>query len=173
MEEAFGKIVTHIFNNWSALKLAVDHSMGGPNSKQVLLKYSNMIYRITCYYLQTAVDCMNYMTQFCLYENNLDIYKIQEALEDLMDEEFETICEDDSPKGMSKIKFNFKLYNFDKFPEIAAILFRFVQLMRDGNLQQCEEEFQKLPTMNPNWINSSASQLPQNTVSSRIQIYVC
>lgn len=35
MEEAFGKIVEQIFNNWSALKLAVDHSMGGPNSKQV------------------------------------------------------------------------------------------------------------------------------------------
>lgn len=50
--------------------------------------------------LQTAVDCMNYMIQYCLYENDVDVYKIEEALEDLMDEEFETICEDDSPKGI-------------------------------------------------------------------------
>lgn len=42
---------------------------------------------------------MNYMVQYCLYENNVDGDKIQEALEDLMDEEFETICEDESPKG--------------------------------------------------------------------------
>lgn len=42
---------------------------------------------------------MNYMVQFCLFENDIDVYKIQEALEDLLDEEFETICEDESPKG--------------------------------------------------------------------------
>lgn len=42
---------------------------------------------------------MNYMVQFCLYENDIEAFKIQEALEDIMDEEFETICEDDSPKG--------------------------------------------------------------------------
>jgi len=35
MEEAFTKIVSQILNNWTALKLAVDHSMGGPHSKQV------------------------------------------------------------------------------------------------------------------------------------------
>lgn len=81
MEEAFSKVVENIFNNWSALKLAVNHSMGGSNSKQ------------------TAKECMSYMVQYCLYEHDIDVYKIQEALEDIMDEEFETICEDDSPKG--------------------------------------------------------------------------
>lgn len=35
MEEPFTKVVSQIFNNWTALRLAVDHSMGGPNSKQV------------------------------------------------------------------------------------------------------------------------------------------
>lgn len=35
MEEAFTRVVQHVFNNWTALKLAVEHSMGGPNSKQV------------------------------------------------------------------------------------------------------------------------------------------
>lgn len=40
------------------------------------------------------------MVQYCLYETDVDVYKIQDALEDIMDEEFETICEDDSPKGI-------------------------------------------------------------------------
>lgn len=42
MEEAFCKVVQHIFNNWSALKLAVDHSMGGSNSRQVNT-YENLL----------------------------------------------------------------------------------------------------------------------------------
>lgn len=46
------------------------------------------------------------MIKYCLYETNIDVYKIQDVLEDLMDEEFETICEDDSPKG---------IYNFFKY----------------------------------------------------------
>lgn len=35
MEETFTKVVQHVFSCWSALKLAVEHSMAGPNSKQV------------------------------------------------------------------------------------------------------------------------------------------
>lgn len=31
----FRQVVERIFSNWTALKLAVEHSMGGPNSKQV------------------------------------------------------------------------------------------------------------------------------------------
>lgn len=42
---------------------------------------------------------MNYMVQYCLYEPNIDATNIEEALEDILDEEFETICEDSSPKG--------------------------------------------------------------------------
>lgn len=35
MEEAFNRVVHHIFNNWTALKLAVEHSDSGINSKEV------------------------------------------------------------------------------------------------------------------------------------------
>lgn len=42
--------------------------------------------------------------------------------------------------------------------------------MRDGNLQQCEEEFQKLPTMTTNWINIVSPQPQQNIVSSCLSI---
>lgn len=175
MEEAFGKILERIFNNWFALKLAVDHSMGGPNSKQVgkvTIPTPNEIH-LACF--QTAIDCMNYMVQYCLYENDIDVYMIQKTLEDIMDEKFDTICEDESPKG--NILFQINVLGqlsicFDTILEIATILFRFVQLMKDGNLQQCEEEFQKLPTMNDNWINT-LSHAKQNVSYSYIGCLYC
>lgn len=35
MEVVFKNVVERILSNWTALKLAVDHNMGGPNSHQV------------------------------------------------------------------------------------------------------------------------------------------
>ncbi|XP_060535077.1 uncharacterized protein LOC132707300 isoform X2 [Cylas formicarius] len=117
MEEAFTKVVSHVFNNWTALRLAVEHSTGGPNSKQ------------------TALECLHYMVQFCLNEPNIQPEGIQEALEDILDEEFETICEDDSPK------------------QIAAVLYTFLMLLKDGRFEECENEYEKLPTANADWLN--------------------
>ncbi|VEN34725.1 unnamed protein product [Callosobruchus maculatus] len=121
-EEAFTKIIQHVFNNWTALRLAVEHCMGGPDSKQ------------------TALDFMNYMVQFCLYERSVDVDKIQEALEDILDEEFQTICEDGSTK------------------EVAIVLYKFVKLLQDGNTQECELEYQKLPTINAEWLKANIEQ---------------
>ncbi|CAH2005870.1 unnamed protein product [Acanthoscelides obtectus] len=129
-EEAFTKIVQHIFNNWTALRLAVEHSMGGCDSKQ------------------TALDFMNYMVQFCLYERNVDVGKIQEALEDILDEEFETICEDGSTQ------------------EVAVVLHKFLKLLRDGNLQDCETEYQKLPTINAEWLKSNIEQVKKTMLET-------
>ncbi|XP_019877973.1 pre-rRNA-processing protein TSR2 homolog [Aethina tumida] len=130
MEDQFTKIVEHVFNNWTGLKLAVEHSMGGPNSKQ------------------TATDCLNYMVQYCLYEPNVQVEDIQEALEDIMDEEFDTVCEDGSPR------------------EIAHVLFKFLELLKQGNTEQFEAEFQSLPSSNQAWIHSQSAPPPpvSNTV---------
>ncbi|CAH0547928.1 unnamed protein product [Brassicogethes aeneus] len=125
MEEHFTRIVQHVFNNWTALKLAVEHSMGGANSKQ------------------TAVECLNYMVQFCLYEQNVQVEDIQDALEDVLDQEFDMICEDDSPK------------------EIAHILFKFLQILQQGTMEQLEEEYKKLPTSNQEWLSLSQPQVNQ------------
>jgi len=110
MENKFRTIVEQIFNNWTGLQLAVEHSMAGPNSKQV------------------AIQCVDYMTQYCLNEPNVQISDIQEALEDIMDEEFDTMCEDNSPS------------------EIASLLHRFLLLLKEGNTTQCDLEYQNLPT---------------------------
>lgn len=39
------------------------------------------------------------MVQYCLYESNVDPNGIEEALDDILDQEFDTICEDGSTKG--------------------------------------------------------------------------
>lgn len=41
------------------------------------------------------------------------------------------------------------------FTEIATVLLQFVQLLRSGNVEQCEEEFGKLPVANTNWLQES------------------
>ncbi|RZB39504.1 pre-rRNA-processing protein TSR2 -like, partial [Asbolus verrucosus] len=105
MDNAFKKVVEQIFNNWTALQLAVDHSMAGTDSKKIALEF------------------INYMTQYCLYESAVDTDCIHEALDDIMDQEFDTICEDGSTK------------------EIAKILYRFIQLVKNGNANLLEEEY--------------------------------
>lgn len=39
-----------------------------------------------------------YIARYCV-ENVVDRDELIEVIEDLMDEEFETVCHDDSPKG--------------------------------------------------------------------------
>lgn len=45
---------------------------------------------------------MNWVGEYCLGQENLDVDDITEALEDILDEEFSTVCEDNSPKGNYK-----------------------------------------------------------------------
>lgn len=51
-----------------------------------------------CYCLQTAQLMSVYVARYCV-ENVADRDDLTEVLEDLMDEEFETVCHDNSPKG--------------------------------------------------------------------------
>lgn len=128
MDIQYRVIVEQIFNNWSALRLAVEHDMGGPNS------------------LEVVTQCVDYITQFCLSEQNIQVSDIREALEDIMDEEFDTICEDNSPV------------------EIANLLHRFLLLLKEGNLAQCEQEYRNLPTCKV-WFSTQA-QAPVHAPST-------
>lgn len=47
---------------------------------------------------QTAQLMSVYIARYCV-ENVVDLEDFTELLEDLMDEEFETVCHDNSPKG--------------------------------------------------------------------------
>lgn len=153
MEEAFAKVIERVFSNWTALRLAVEHSMGGSNS------------------LQVAVDVAKYMKEYCVSDSRVDAENIQDAIEDLMDEEFDTVCEDESPKGteryilivilifylwdnLQNIYVCLTHFSYDClfhcilcFSEISHILYKFVCLLRESNTAAFEMEFNKLPAL--------------------------
>ncbi|ENN76048.1 uncharacterized protein LOC109538849 [Dendroctonus ponderosae] len=116
MEEHLTEVMFRIFNNWTGLKMAVDHSMGGPDSKKVALEFAN------------------FMIQTCLNTAYVDRESVQNDLEVILDEEFETVCEDGSPR------------------EIAELVWRFILMLRAGNMEQFQEEFEKLPQVHTPWL---------------------
>lgn len=95
----FKEIVEQIFNRWTALKMAVEHGMGGRTGHQ------------------TAIELMKYITDYCLQNDNLSPADVQDCMEELMDQEFETVCEDNSVQGLfikiAKI-INFLIFCFQK-----------------------------------------------------------
>lgn len=52
--------------------------------------------------------------QYCITESNLEIENIQDEIEEMLDQEFNTVCEDGSPK------------------EIAQLLYKFLMLWKQG-----------------------------------------
>lgn len=42
---------------------------------------------------------MDYVCQYCLSNNNLQPSELRDVLEDILEEEFNTVCEDNSPSG--------------------------------------------------------------------------
>lgn len=52
-----------------------------------------------CVRLQTAIEIINYITCYCTENKRVDAYDLREVMEEIMDQEFETICEDESVKG--------------------------------------------------------------------------
>lgn len=65
------------------------------------------------------------MVQYCLYEPNVQVEDIQEALEDIMDEEFDTVCEDGSPRGKYTILQVIPLYNYLYFQKLHMFYLSF------------------------------------------------
>lgn len=86
----FKEIVENVLNRWTALRLAVEHGMGGALG------------------VQTAVEIIQYVTDFCLQNNKVSIEDLEDCLEDIMDQEFDTVCEDNSIKGKETLALDFE-----------------------------------------------------------------
>ncbi|KAI9580267.1 pre-rRNA-processing protein TSR2 homolog [Glossina fuscipes] len=114
--ENFRLIVEKIFNNWQNLRLAVEHGMGGRNGQQV------------------AIEIVDYIYKYCMGNENISEGELQQVLEELMDEEFNTICEDGS------------------IIEICRHLLRYKQMSLRGQYDEIESELTKLP-LDKEWLN--------------------
>ncbi|EDS36733.1 conserved hypothetical protein [Culex quinquefasciatus] len=106
-QELFKEVVENIFNRWTALRLAVEHGMGGALG------------------LNTAIEIINYVTCYCTENKRVDFIDLREVLEEIMDQEFQTICQDESIDEISHILIKYlNLVKSNKVDEMRAELAR-------------------------------------------------
>lgn len=118
----FGTAVHELFIRWDALKLAVEH-MGGRNGQQVRgnvhtntlveelqLNFAKIKFNLfRSISSQTAREIKDYVFNYCTQNDNIHVSELVEILNEIMDDEFNTICEDNSTNGMLKIIHIFNL----------------------------------------------------------------
>ncbi|KAJ6634671.1 Pre-rRNA-processing protein TSR2 like [Pseudolycoriella hygida] len=117
-KDLFRKILENIFNQWTALKLAVEHGMGGQHGQQ------------------TAVESMNYVFEYCTRNDNITQSEIQELLDDIMDQEFNAICEDNSSV------------------EISTMLTKYLNMILSKEYDAIKNETSSMPPCTQ-WLNSN------------------
>uniref|UniRef100_A0A1Y9H9I9 Pre-rRNA-processing protein TSR2 homolog n=1 Tax=Anopheles farauti TaxID=69004 RepID=A0A1Y9H9I9_9DIPT len=108
LQSVFRVVVENVLNRWTALRLAVEHGMGGPLG------------------LNTAIELIDYVTSYCTENKKVDSIDLREVLEEIMDQEFETICEDDS------------------IHEVSGILIKYLQMLKEGKLEEVRAEIDQM-----------------------------
>lgn len=84
-----------------------------------------------------------------------------DLLNDIMDEEFDTICEDNSTNGKSKRLFRLRLRLLQILPisELAEKLVVYLKLCIDGKLDDMKHYLSQLPKC-VNWLDSNFKIVP-------------
>lgn len=93
-----------------------------------------------------AICTIDYIVQYCTSESDLELDDIEDVLDDIMDQEFNTICEDDSIK------------------EVSQLLYNFLQLLKTGDTVQLELQYNKLPQMDTSWLTATENVKESRTV---------
>jgi pre-rRNA-processing protein TSR2 len=70
---------------------------------------------------------VDYVTECCVTNSKVDEEDLIDLLEDIMDQEFQTVCDDNSIK------------------EISCLLIKYLKLLRDGNIEQIRTELALFP----------------------------
>lgn len=114
--ETITPIIRTVFSRWTALRIAVSHSFGGPESEA---KYEAFIDAFGEYLVKNIRP-----SGISLNETD-----IQEYLDEVLDEEFDTILDDDSSR------------------ELSLLFIRFVNLILQGKLSDIQQELQLQQSM--------------------------
>jgi pre-rRNA-processing protein TSR2 len=80
--------VETVFSTWTALKLAVEHGMGGQQGKEMAVEFVNQVADLFC-------------------KNDVGVEEVADFLADFMDKEFQTMCEDNSPDEVAIVLWQF------------------------------------------------------------------
>jgi len=110
-------IIRSVFSRWTALQLAVSHSMGGLESEA---KYEAFIEAFAQYLKRNAQSSISSMEG-----------DIQEYLDEILDEEFNTVLDDGSST------------------ELAQLFIRYIQLIQQGKLADVQQELQFQHSITP------------------------
>lgn len=105
-------IIQSVFSRWTALQLAVAHSMGGSESEA---KYGAFIEAFAQYLIRNVRPSLSISS----IEQD-----IQEYLDEILDEEFNTVLDDGSSQ------------------ELAQLFIRYIQLIHQGKLADVQQELQ-------------------------------
>jgi pre-rRNA-processing protein TSR2 len=89
--ELFRNVVETVFNTWTALRLAVEHGMGGHRGKEIALNLVTQVTDLLC-------------------KSDFEAEEISDFLIEFMDTEFQTICEDNSPEEVATVLWQFYQY---------------------------------------------------------------
>jgi pre-rRNA-processing protein TSR2 len=105
-------IIRSVFSRWTALQLAVAHSMGGPETEA---KYEAFIEAFGQYLIRNVrpSSSISSMEQ-----------DIQDYLDEILDEEFNAVLDDGSSY------------------ELAQLFIRYIQLIQQGKLADVQQELQ-------------------------------
>jgi len=85
-QEIFEKIVEHIFSNWTALQLAVEHSLGGLRTQEF---YQNLYEEV--------------LNIFNVYKDKVEVSDLNENFLEFFSEIFNMDVEDDSPRQVGML----------------------------------------------------------------------
>lgn len=112
LSAALNPIVRSIFSRWTALQLAVSHSMGGHQTDE---KYEAFIDAFAQHLARNARPSVSVAS----IEQD-----IQDYLDEILDEEFNTVLDDGSSA------------------ELAQLFVRYLQLIQQGKLAEVQQEIQ-------------------------------
>ncbi|CAF0880361.1 unnamed protein product [Adineta steineri] len=112
-------IIRSVFSRWTALQLAVSHSMGGPESEA---KYEAFIEAFGQHLIR------NIRPSLSISSMEQDI---QEYLDEILDEEFNTVLDDGSST------------------ELSQVFVRYIQLIQQGKLADVQQELQLQHSVTP------------------------
>lgn len=148
-------VIQSVFSRWTALQLAVSQSMGGAESEP---KYEAFIETFAEFLIRNTRS----MSSISVLES-----EIQEFLDDVLDDEFNTLLDDGSSS------------------ELAHVFVRYVQLIQQGKLADVQQELHlqqptsslQMSVRNTNEDESSSSESedemadekPTTTTESRSQ----
>lgn len=110
---------------------------------------------------QTANEIKTYIFNYCTQNDNIQRNEMVDMLNEIMDEEFDTICEDNSTNGKSKWLFRLRsrLLQIPSILDLAEKLVVYLKLCIDGKFDEMKHYLSQLPKC-VNWLDSNFKIVP-------------